>query len=128
LPPPSDLDQNVWQPIAAPPPVPLLERKAAGDWRKDQEKEPAPDARRVLLPIYRASNSYPENGISLFCTSDEDDYQPLVTVEQARREIPDYLLQISRSTTGFGSLPMAIAIIASVTIFVLFLQLLTTMR
>ena len=78
---------------------------------------------RSLEPLYRASDKYPEN-LSLFA-EDAEEAEPaevIVTVEQAKREIPDYLLQISRSS-GFVTLPMMIALLTVVSIIFITLQI-----
>jgi hypothetical protein len=58
----------------------------------------------------------------LFDANVEEIIAPIVTVEQARREIPDYLLQISR-TPGFITLPMTVALVTTVSIIVIIMQM-----
>ena len=85
-------------------------------------------ANQEVVHIYRASDLYPalpelfdEDGEPI--TEDaEDVVDSIVTVEQARREIPEYLLQISRSS-GFMTLPMIVALITAVSIILIMMQM-----
>jgi serine/threonine protein kinase len=81
-----------------------------------------------IAHIYRASDLYPalpelfdEDRESV--TEDaEEVMDSIVTVEQAKREIPEYLLQISRSS-GFITLPMIVALITAVSIILIMMQM-----
>jgi hypothetical protein len=77
---------------------------------------------RAIVPVYRASDLYPVEIPELFDANVEEIIAPIVTVEQARREIPDYLLQISR-TPGFITLPMTVALVTTVSIIVIIMQM-----
>jgi serine/threonine protein kinase len=77
---------------------------------------------RAIAPVYRASDLYPAEIPELFDGDVEETIAPIVTVEQARREIPDHLLQISR-TPGFITLPMTVALVTTVSIIVIIMQM-----
>ena len=91
----------------------MQERLREEQKEAERQKE---QAGKVLMPI-RRMDEFEESSVSLFVDEDDDDL-PIVTVEQAKREIPDYLLQISRSSGasmfGASALIAIIIVLASV--------------
>jgi serine/threonine protein kinase len=88
--------------------------------------QPARDFNEVVH-VYRASDLYPalpelfEEDVAV--TEDAEEVgAPIITVEQAKREIPEYLLQISR-TSGFVTLPMIVALFTAVSIIIIMMQM-----
>lgn len=106
--------------------LPAVSKRRNLPFVEPEEEEPEVVVNRKMLPVYRASDSYPANAISLFCTEEdeEESERRIVTVEQAKREIPDYLLQVSRPANfGQATLPLLIASITIVMMLMMLLQL-----
>jgi hypothetical protein len=84
------------------------------------------NALHEVAPLYRASDLYPVELPTavpeLFVEEPEDIIAPIVTVEQAKREIPDYLLQIS-TAPGFITLPTIIALLTALSIIWIMMQM-----